>query len=71
MGGGIKVRKLHPEYVTDEEGHKKAVILPIEEFDELLEDVDDLACLAERRDEPTVPHEKVVEDLRRDGCLPD
>jgi len=56
----MKVEQLHPEYVTDSEGHKKAVILSIEEFDELLEDLDDLACIAERRDEPTVPHDKVT-----------
>ena len=39
----MKVEQLHPEYVTDRKGHKKAVILPIGEFDELLEDLDDLA----------------------------
>jgi hypothetical protein len=31
----MKVENLHPQYVTDGEGRKKAVILPIEEFDEL------------------------------------
>ena len=65
----MKVEKLHPEYVTDGKGHKKAVILPIHEFDELLEDLDDLACVAERRDEPTVAHQKVLEDLKKDGYL--
>ena len=59
----MKVEKLHPEYVTDGEGHRRAVILPIGEFDELLEDLADLACVAERREEPTVAHQKVMEDL--------
>ena len=67
----MKVEKLHPEYVTDSEGNKKAIILPIEEFDELLEDIDDLACIAERRDEPFVAHKKVIENLKRDGYLSD
>lgn len=67
----MTVEKLHPEYITDEAGHKKAVILPIEEFDELLEDMDDLACVAERRDESTVAHKKVMEDLKKNGYLPD
>jgi hypothetical protein len=65
----MKVDKIHPQYVTDGEGRRMAVILPIEEFDELIEDLDDLACIAERRDEPTAAHEKVMEDLRKDGYL--
>ena len=48
-----------------------AVILPIEEFNELLEDLSDLAAIAERRDEPTVPHGQAVAELKKDGCLPD
>ena len=63
--------KLNPQYVTDPEGHRTAVILPIEEYNELLEDLDDLAAIAERNDEPTIPHERVVEELKQDGCLSD
>ena len=59
----------HPQYVTDPEGRKTAVILPIEEYDELLEDLADLAVVAERREEPTVPHDRVVTELREDGSL--
>jgi len=66
----MKAKELHPEYVTDSEGRKKAVILPIEEYDELLEDLEDLACVAERKDEPTIPHHKVAEDLKNNGYLP-
>jgi hypothetical protein len=65
------IRDLQAQYVTDESGKKTAVILPIEEFEELLEDLQDLAILAERRDEPTMPHEEVVARLRRDGYLQD
>ena len=36
---------------------------------ELLEAVEDLAVLAERRDEPTVSHEQLIAELRRDGLL--
>ena len=53
--------QLHPEFVTDQDGQRKAVILPVEEFEKLIEDLDDLAAAAERRDVPTVPHEKVKE----------
>jgi hypothetical protein len=55
--------------VTNETGKKIAVILPIEEFQELLEDIEDLATLAERREEPAVSHDKVIKKLKRDGLL--
>ncbi len=63
--------KLHPQYVTDKQGHRTAVILPIEEYDELIEDLADLAVVAERRDEPSVPHGQVVAELKEDGHLSD
>ena len=65
------IRELQAQYVTDENGNKTAVILPIEEFEELLEDLQDLAVLAERRDDPTIPHEEVVARLKRDGYIQD
>ncbi len=61
----------HPQYVTDSDGRKTAVILPIEEYDELLEDLADLAVVAERRGEPMVPHDRVVTELEKDGPLSD
>jgi hypothetical protein len=57
------IRDLQAQYITDETGKKTAIILPIEEFEELLEDLQDLAVLAERRDEPTIAHEEVVARL--------
>jgi hypothetical protein len=62
--------QFHPEYVTDSDGNKKAVILPIEEYEELLEDLQDLAIAAERKDEPTVSHEQLLAELNKDGLLP-
>jgi hypothetical protein len=35
----------------------------------LLEDLDDLGTLAERREEPTMLHEQFKADLKRDGIL--
>jgi hypothetical protein len=60
---------LHPEFITDIDGNKKAVILPIAEYEELLEDLQDLAVAAERKNEPTVSHEQLTEELKRDGLL--
>jgi len=65
------VEKLHPQFITDSTGRQTGVILPLEEYNELLEDLDDLAAIAERGDEPTIPHVKVVAELKKDGCLSD
>jgi len=62
--------QFHPEYVTDSDGNKKAVILPIEEYEDLLEDLQDLAIAAERKNEPTVSHEQLLAELNKDGLLP-
>jgi len=64
----VRKERAH-EYLVDEQGTKKAVIVPIEEYEELLEDLHDLAVISERRNEPTVPFEEVIERLKRDGLL--
>jgi len=60
---------LHAHYVVDDTGQKISVILPMNEFEELLEALADLAALAERRDEPTVAHAEVIAGLKADGLL--
>jgi PHD/YefM family antitoxin component YafN of YafNO toxin-antitoxin module len=62
-------KRAEQEYVVDEEGHRKAVILPVEEYERLLEDLHDLALVAERRDEPSVSLADVEARLRADGLL--
>ena len=64
-----KISELQVQYVTNDAGKKTAVILPIEEFEELLEDIDDLAVLAERRDEPSLSHAEVISQLKKNGLL--
>lgn len=65
----LKLKDLHMKYITNEAGEKTSVILPIEKFQELLDDIEDLATAAERRDEPTVPHEKVIKGLKKNGLV--
>jgi len=57
-------------YVVDEKGERKAVIMPIEEYEKLIEDLHDLVVIAERRDEPTVPLDEIIEKLKKNGILP-
>jgi hypothetical protein len=63
------ITALHPQYITDEGGKRVSVVLPMDEYTALLEDLDDLATLAERRDEPCLAHEEVVARLKSDGLL--
>lgn len=53
------------QFIVNENGEKTAVILSIEEYEELLENIEDLAIIAERRDEPTEPLSVVKERLER------
>jgi hypothetical protein len=57
------------QYLTNERGERTAVLLPMSAYEKLLEDLDDLGVVAERREEPTIPHEQFVSELKRDGIL--
>ena len=59
------------QFLTDETGKRTAVLLPISDYENLLEDLGDLAAIAERRKEPTIPHEQFLEEMKRDGLLSD
>ena len=67
----LDLKKLESEvqYVTNRDGEKTAVIVPIAEFEELLEDVGDLAAVAERREEPTISHDELLAELKQDGLI--
>lgn len=57
------------QYLTDDQGQRTAVVLPISDYEKLMEDLQDLAVVAERRDEPAIPHQDFIADLKRDGIL--
>ena len=65
----LDLNQLKLQYITNKAGEKTAVIVPLEEFQELLEDIEDLAAVAERREEPTISHDELVAELRRNGLL--
>lgn len=65
----IDLNQLKTQYITNKSGKKTAVILSISEFQELLEDIEDLAIVAERRDEPTISHDELVAELKEDGFV--
>jgi hypothetical protein len=55
------------QYVVDDAGERVSVVMPVEDYEELLEDLADLAAIAERRDDATVEHARLVERLKADG----
>ncbi len=55
------------QFLTDKKGKKTAVVLPIEDYKKLREDLDDLSVIAERRDEGTIPHAEFKKGLKRNG----
>jgi len=56
------VGRLPKQFIVDESGKKKAIVLALEEYEELLEDLHDLAVIAERRDEPTISFDELKKD---------
>lgn len=58
------------QYLTDEKGERQAVMLSLEDYERMVEDLADLAVVAERRDETAIGHYQFVEELKRDGILP-
>ena len=57
------------QYVTDEQGERTAVILPIEEYEELLEDLHVTHVAEEVRGEERIPWKQVRAELVSEGKL--
>jgi len=55
------------QFVTDADGQKTAVILPIDEYEEMLEDLHLGRVARESKNEPRRPFTEVVEELRSGG----
>jgi hypothetical protein len=57
------------QYVTDATGQRTAVILPLDEYEELLEDLHVTRIAEETKDEPGIPWEEVKAQLTAEGKL--
>lgn len=57
------------QFLTDQTGKRMAVVLPVEDYDELMEDISDLAAVAERRNEGKMTLEQVKQRLISDRLL--
>jgi hypothetical protein len=50
----ITAKTLHPQYLKTPNGMPSFVVLPIEEYEELIEDYNDLTIIKERREEEKI-----------------
>jgi PHD/YefM family antitoxin component YafN of YafNO toxin-antitoxin module len=57
------------KFVVDERGKKMGIIIPVARYEKLLEDLHDLAVIAERRRETSVSIEEMRRRLRAHGLL--
>ena len=60
-----------PQYLLDDSGKKAFVVLTVKEYDDLSEDLHDLAVMVERRSEGTITLDAFEEGLRVNGNLQD
>jgi len=65
----LKVKDIKVRYITDAEGQPSEVVMPISEFEMLLEDLQDLAIVAERREEGQIDHQQLMDELKDAGIL--
>jgi hypothetical protein len=65
----INISNLHLQYITNQQGEQTAVVLPVNEFLELMEDMEDLIAVASRKSEATTSHEDFLIELANDGLV--
>ena len=59
----------HPKYIVNDKGKKTSVILPLKDYENLLQEIEDLADIAERRNEPVKKHSEFITELKADGYI--
>jgi PHD/YefM family antitoxin component YafN of YafNO toxin-antitoxin module len=64
----MRVPNPKAEYVV-KNGKPTAVIVPLAEYEQLLEDLHDLAVIARRKGEPLIPLDEVKRRLKKHAAL--
>lgn len=61
------------QYLTDEQGKKTAVVIPLEGnegvLEQLLEDLEDFQLMESRKDEECISEDELLNRLKADGLL--
>ena len=54
---------IQPQFITNTDGEKVSVIIPLADYYDMLEDLEDLAAIADRKDEITIPFESALKEM--------
>jgi hypothetical protein len=57
------------QFLVDAKGRRTGVVLPVRRYAALMEDLHDLAIVAERRGEESISLEEMKRRLKKDGLL--
>ena len=57
------------QFIVDKKGRKTGVLMTLKQYEKLLEDLHDLAIVAERRDEKPISLKEMKQRLEQDGLL--
>lgn len=57
------------QYVIDEKGRKTGVLLSVKQYEKLMEDLHDLAFVAQRKNEKPITLPELKRRLKKDGLI--
>lgn len=60
---------IHPQYITDKDGNKMSVVIPLDEYEQILEELDELDDIrlydeVDKNNEPSMPFDEYVKQRR-------
>ena len=55
------------QFIVDSDGNRTAVVLPLDEYEEMLEDLHIGRAARESKDEPRRPFSEIVDEMRAAG----
>jgi hypothetical protein len=66
---GVTNMQENQRFIINDKGKKTSIILPIDTYEELIEDIHDLAMIAERKDESSINFDDLKAKLKTDGFI--
>ena len=61
--------KIQEKFIVDEKGKKQSVILDFKTYEEMVEDLEDLCIIAERKKEGTISFDELKRKVKKSGLL--
>ena len=64
--------RLHPEYIVDDQDKRKAVVLPVEEWEKVIDELEELEDIrlydvAKQEAGESVPFEQAIKEIDQDN----